>query len=361
MIATPLSEPPPTPKADDILPGITPKTAARISKKAEETEKLTGKKKTTAKKLVVDSVAELAEERPGRRNEKDLSAIQTEVRSALMLPSLPRTEDASLDQQRFLPNSTTVMRLLEIRDDPIAHFLPTKTTPNGTFFCAAPPGLPPALAEMFMFPTTNLRRTRDAHTPLREEEEGMRTPKRARISVPGEEEELGVEYGMEREKSERARSMSERPLGDVTFDMGGDDLGALGEVQPFDVGDVTLDVSMGPGGRLSSPQAQATPKSRAQSLVDDEVRSRYSTPGLGRTFDDAECAIAAFDHRSKGAESQTQASESEVSGGSRVKGVSKNTALAIGLLQERLEPEGEEEKVVSFAQVSNKVASQLPV
>ncbi|KAF8608686.1 hypothetical protein BDV93DRAFT_485933 [Ceratobasidium sp. AG-I] len=333
--STPLSEPPPTPKADDILPGITPKTAARISKKAEETEKLTGKKKTTAKKLVVDSVAELADERPGRRNEKDLSAIQTE--------------------QHFLPNSTTVMRLLEIRADPIARFLPTKTTPNGTFFCAAPPGLPPALAEMFMFPTTNLRRTRDVHTPQREEEEeGMRTPKRARISVPGEEEELGVEYGMERERSERARSVSERPLGDVTLDVGGDDLGALGEMQPFDVGDVTLDVSVGPGERLSSPQAQATPKSRAQSLVDDEVRSRYSTPGLGRTFDDVECAIAAFDHRSKGAESQTQASESEVSGGTQVKGVSKNTALAIGLLQERLAPEDEEEKVVSFAQVSNK-------
>lgn len=254
------------------------------------------------------------------------------------------------------------MRLLEIRADPIAHFLPTKTTPNGTFFCAAPPGLPPSLAEMFMFPTTNLRRARTARTSQREEEEedgeAMRTPKRARISVPGEEEELSVEYGMERERSERARSLSERPFGDVTVDVGGDDLGALGEVQPFDVGDVTLDVSMGPGGRLSSPQAQATPKSRAQSLVDDEVRSRYSTPGLGRTFDDAECAIAAFDHRTKGAESQTQTSESEVSGGSRVKGVSKNTALAIGLLQERLAPEGEEggeEKVVSFAQVANKV------
>ncbi|KDN49705.1 hypothetical protein RSAG8_01770, partial [Rhizoctonia solani AG-8 WAC10335] len=45
--STPLSEPPPTPGAGDVLPGITPKTAERISKKAEETEKLSGRKKTT--------------------------------------------------------------------------------------------------------------------------------------------------------------------------------------------------------------------------------------------------------------------------------------------------------------------------
>ncbi|QRV79424.1 cohesin subunit rad21 [Ceratobasidium sp. AG-Ba] len=329
--STPLSEPPPTPKADDLLPGITPKTAARISKKAEETEKLTGKKKPVAKRPVIDSVAELAEDR--RRGERDLSAIQTE--------------------QQFLPSSTTVMRLLEIRADPIAHFLPTKTTPNGTFFCAAPPGLPPSLAEMFMFPTTNLRRTGAGAPPSAttpglhprdEEDEGARTPKRARISVPGEGEPE-VEFGMRREPSERAPS--EPGFGpDITF--GTEGLGALGEAPQFDVGEVELDL-----GRLPSPPA--APKSRAQSLVDDEVRSRYSTPGLGRTFDDLECAIAGFDHRAKGAESQTQASESEVSSGSKVKGVSKNTAMAIQLLQERLQPdESEEEKTVSFAQVSNK-------
>ncbi|KAG8766796.1 sister chromatid cohesion protein 1 [Ceratobasidium sp. 428] len=330
--STPLSEPPPTPKADDVLPGITPKTAARISKKAEETEKLTGKKKATIKRPVVDSVAELAEDR--RRGERDLSAIQTE--------------------QHFLPNSTTVMRLLEIRADPIAHFLPTKTTPNGTFFCAAPPGLPPSLAEMFMFPTTNLRRAGAAPTaatpgphPRDEDEEEARTPKRARISVPGEEPE--VEFGMRRAPSERAPS--EHGFGpEITFDTTGDEgLGALGEAPQFDVGDVELDIGRPP----SSP---APPRSRAQSLVDDEVRSRYSTPGLGRSFDDTECAIAGFDHRVKGAESQTQPSESEVSSGSKVKGVSKNTAMAIQLLQDRLQPDEGEEKVVSFAQVSNKAS-----
>ncbi|CUA66660.1 Double-strand-break repair protein rad21 homolog [Rhizoctonia solani] len=329
--STPLSEPPPTPGAGDVLPGITPKTAERISKKAEETEKLSGRKKTTAKKLVVDSVAELAEERRGRRDE-DLSAIQTE--------------------QQFLPNNTTVARLLEIRADPIAHFLPTKTTPNGTFFCAAPPGLPPALAEMFMFPTTNLRRPRGA-TPApqaeRDEEEELRTPKRARISVPGEEPE--VEYGMHREPSERAPS--ERPLGpDVTLPIseGFEGFSGLGDDQPFNIGDVTLDIS--------TTRQPSLPKSRAQSLAaDDEVRSRYSTPGPGpgRTFEDAECAIAAFDHRTKSSETQTQASESDTAGEGQIKGVSKNTAKALALLQDRLQPdEAAEEKVLSFAQVSTK-------
>ncbi|CAE6416634.1 unnamed protein product [Rhizoctonia solani] len=331
--STPLSEPPPTPGAGDVLPGITPKTAERISKKAEETEKLSGRKKTTTKKLVVDSVAELAEERRGRRDE-DLSAIQTE--------------------QQFLPNNTTVARLLEIRADPIAHFLPTKTTPNGTFFCAAPPGLPPALAEMFMFPTTNLRRPRGA-TPAatpgapqaeRDEEEELRTPKRARISVPGEEPE--VEYGMHREPSERAPS--ERPLGDITLPMseGFEGFGGLGDDQPFNIGDVTLE--------MSTTHHPSLPKSRAQSLAaDDEVRSRYSTPGPGRTFEDVECAIAAFDHRVKGVETQTQPSESDVVGEGQIKGVSKNTAKALALLQDRLRPdETGEEKVLSFAQVSTK-------
>ncbi|CAE6483748.1 unnamed protein product [Rhizoctonia solani] len=329
--STPLSEPPPTPGAGDVLPGITAKTAEQISKKAEETAKLSGRKKTTAKRVVVDSVAELVDERRGRRDE-DLSAIQTE--------------------QQFLPNNTTVARLLEIRADPIAHFLPTKTTPNGTFFCAAPPGLPPALAEMFMFPTTNLRRARGA-TPVatpgaqaeRDEEEDIRTPKRARISVPGEEPE--VEYGMHREPSERAPS--ERPSfgPDVTLPIS-EGLGGLGDDQPFDLGDITLDISMG--------RQPSMPKSRAQSVAgDDDVRSRYSTPGPGRTFDDAECAIATFDHRTRGAESQTQTSESDIVGEGQVKGVSKNTAKAIALLQDRLQPdEAEEEKVLSFAQVSTK-------
>ncbi|CAE6460795.1 unnamed protein product [Rhizoctonia solani] len=331
--STPLSEPPPTPGAGDVLPGITPTTAERISKKAEETEKLSGRKKTTTKKLVVDTVAELAEERRGRRDE-DLSAIQTE--------------------QQFLPNNTTVARLLEIRADPIAHFLPTKTTPNGTFFCAAPPGLPSALAEMFMFPTTNLRRARGA-TPAatpgappqveRDEEEELRTPKRPKISVPGEEPE--VEYGRHREPSERAPS--ERPFGpDITFPTS-ESFGPVGgEEQPFDLGDVTLDVSMG--------RQPSLPKSRAQSAAaDDEVRSRYSTPGPGRAFEDVECPIATFDHRTKGVETQTQTSESEVAGEGQVKGVSKNTAKALALLQDRLQPdETGEEKVLSFAQVSTK-------
>ncbi|KAJ1304775.1 hypothetical protein OPQ81_005911 [Rhizoctonia solani] len=331
VLAPTLEEAPGVP----IVPGDTTqlegeKTPLADRSRAKETEKLSGRKKGTAKKVVVDSVAELAEERRGRRDE-DLSAIQTE--------------------QQFLPNNTTVARLLEIRADPIAHFLPTKTTPNGTFFCAAPPGLPPALAEMFMFPTTNLRRARGttpAATPgaphvERDEEEELRTPKRPRISA-GEEPE--AEMGMRREPSERAPS--ERPFeGDITFPAS-EGLGALGEEQPFDIGDVTVDVSMG--------RQPSLPKSRAQSLAaDDEVRSRYSTPGPGRAFEDVECPIAGFDHRAKGAESQTQTSESEVAGEGQIKGVSKNTAKALALLQDQLRPdETGEEKVLSFAQVSTK-------
>ena len=58
-----------------------------------------------------------------------------------------------LTDHQYLPCSSIVMCLLEICEDPILHFLPTKVTPNVTFF-AGPPGIVPELQEMFMRPVS---------------------------------------------------------------------------------------------------------------------------------------------------------------------------------------------------------------
>ena len=58
-----------------------------------------------------------------------------------------------LTDHQYLPRSSVVMCLFEICEDLISHFLPTKVTPNITFF-AGPPSIVPELQEMFMRPVS---------------------------------------------------------------------------------------------------------------------------------------------------------------------------------------------------------------
>ncbi|KAJ7435654.1 hypothetical protein B0H11DRAFT_2256988 [Mycena galericulata] len=57
-----------------------------------------------------------------------------------------------LTAQKFIPKSSIVRRLLKIRQDPLAHFMPTEVKPGGRFICVAPPGVAPELRESFMRP-----------------------------------------------------------------------------------------------------------------------------------------------------------------------------------------------------------------
>ena len=114
--ASPLTEPPQTPPSD-----------IELTPKAPEGEK--EKKQRKEKKHIIDSVTELADgpgARVGRGRNAGLGAAVTKDVSDIVTahPSLPR--------------SALVMRLLEIREDPLAHFLPTRNTQHGTFFSAAP-------------------------------------------------------------------------------------------------------------------------------------------------------------------------------------------------------------------------------
>lgn len=288
------------------------------------------KRKYANKKQIIDKETELADGPGINRNgnigsqvTKDVSEITTE--------------------QRFLPRSRSVMRLLEIRRDPLAHFLPTKVTPNGTFFCAGPPGLAPELAEMFMRPVFNI----------------LANKKRAASPEKGSNKKARLDKGLvdEDELEQAVRAGSAVPsiaLGDDALrrlsvgpdmDLGVDNTGMGMDDFQFDVG---MDAGMDAG--LDDMQALMD-RDRARS------KSRLSTPAVdGELFDetketyaDMDCPIKLFDERPS--QSQSQADMAEQEG----KGYSRNTVKALSLIRKDLLPSGEEEKMMSFQQMSHKV------
>ena len=251
----------------------------------------------------------------------------------------PMTKDVSdiLTEHHFLPRSSIVMRLLEIREDPLAHFLPTKVTPDGTFFYAGPPGLAPELSEMFLRPVNNVfsSHKRRGASP------GRGPNKRPRLDVD-EDVEQGV----------RAGSIA------PSIGLGSDALGrgSMGPEGGFDFGDHTgmgmddfqmdinedMERAKTPGlselSRLSTPMADGA-------LVDDG----------DETYADLACPIATFDLRP----SQSQTAEKELEAVDREgKGYSKNTIGALTIIRKELQPAVEEEaedKVLSFRKMSDKV------
>jgi cohesin complex subunit SCC1 len=240
------------------------------------------------------------------------------------------------------------MRLLEIRADPIAHFLPTKTMPDGhQFLCAAPPGMAPELADMFLFPVFERRRQRDG------EGSGERAAKRARTAAS----EIS-EPGMARRAGSETRShMSGAFFG------GADDTGGWDAQGDHGGMDVDIDVPMIGTGKLDIDVegAVSRPYKAVEGLVDDT----RSTPGfMGdedpmANYDDLVCPIGIFDLRPQGDKTQTQTQdEGEIVVGESGKGFSQNTVRALGVIQRELRDDGEEVdegKVLSFNKVSQKV------
>jgi cohesin complex subunit SCC1 len=313
--ASPLTELPDTPPPEENIPEPTPKA----------------KRKYKEKKQIIDAVTEL-KDGPG--------------------PRVNRGEDAEaggpmkdlsniLTGQRFLPRSSVVTRLLEIREDPLAHFLPTKVTPNGTFFCVAPPGLAPELADMFLHPVhTAFLPKRRGHSP----EKGAN--KKARLD--GNEDEI--------EMARRAASAAPSVLGSDLLGRG-----SVGPGAELDFGDHTGimdDFQMDLGGDVDMG-------ARARSAAPTD-RSRLSTPapdGLPmedgeETYADATCPIAMFDTRP----SQSQETEHEADTANEGRGYSKNTIKALGIIRKELQPVANEERqdrMISFRKISDKV--RLPV
>ncbi|KAI0066081.1 hypothetical protein BV25DRAFT_1879090 [Artomyces pyxidatus] len=321
--SSPLSEAPITPPAMlDMEPDV-----AVADTQAEET--VAGKKKRKEKKQIIDDVTELQKGRGrgglGAATTVDVSSILTE--------------------HHYLPRSSLVMRLLEIREDPIAHFLPTKATPNGTYFYAGPPGMAPELQELFLRPVqthvTAKRRTSSPEKP---------PSKRARVetSVPPEDEV---------EQARRAGSLA------PSIAMGSDVLGrpSLGpgleggfefDTAGMGVEDFQMDLGDVHGDEVDISLERA----RSKSLAPSELTrmSRMSTPALEEgeeTYADLECPIAVFDM--KGSSQATESSD-----GADGKGYSKNTVRALGVIRNELQPaDGEEnvgDKVLSFKKMTTK-------
>ncbi len=234
------------------------------------------------------------------------------------------------------------MRLLEIRRDPLAHFLPTKVTPNGTFFCAAPPGLAPELAEMFMRPIFNILNAKKRATSP---EKGAN--KRARLDKDGDEDvEQARRAGSQAPSVALGSEALHRGSVGPDMDFGGD----AGMDMGMGMDDFQFDVDTGVG--MDDMQALMD-RERARS------KSRLSTPAAdGELFDEAketyadmDCPIRVFDERPSQSQLQSQDEPVEQDG----KGYSRNTVKALNIIRKELGPAGSAEKMMSFQEMTHKV------
>jgi len=320
-----LSEIPVTPPADVEM--AEPVVVVGEQQQPEQTEEpVVEEKRKRKKKQIFDDLTELdgrGRGGLGPLNAMDISSILTD--------------------HQYLPRSSVVMRLLEIREDPIAHFLPTKVTPNGTFFFAGPPGIAPELQEMFMRPVatyvpSSKRRGASPEKPA---------SKRARIEPEGEGSVPPEDEG----EPGQARRASVAPSQGI----GGEALGreSIGPRFEFDntglgMEDFQMDI-----GREDLPPVELI---REKSAAPSELTriSRTSTPALEEgeeTYADLECPIAAFDMKGSSQVSESDGAATSTDG----KGYSKNTVRALGIIRKELEPVESEGKVMSFNHMATKV------
>ncbi|KAH9979069.1 Rec8 like protein-domain-containing protein [Lactifluus volemus] len=317
--SSPLSEVPVTPPPDVEM-------ATPVVVVGEQSEQPVGpveeEKRKRKKKQIFDDLTEL--EGRGRGGLGPLNAMDV---------------SSILTDHQYLPRSSVVMRLLEIREDPIAHFLPTKVTPNGTFFFAGPPGIAPELQEMFMRPVatyvpSSKRRGASPEKP---------PSKRARVEPEGEGP-IGAEDDGDPGQARRASVAPSQGLGSEVLGRG-----SVGPGFEFDTTGLGLeDFQMDIGAEDLPPMELVREKSAAPSEL--TRISRASTAALEEgeeTYADLECPIAAFDMKGS---SQVSESDNAADG----KGYSKNTIRALGIIRKELEPVEGEEKVMSFNHMTTK-------
>jgi cohesin complex subunit SCC1 len=309
--ASPLTDVPdtPAPMEENQLPEIPPEQPKATRKPRE-------------RKQIIDSVTELYDSAQAGPM-KDVSNIITE--------------------QRHLPRSSLAMRLLEIREDPLAHFLATRSTPNGAMFSAGPPGLAPELAELFLRPVetgTEKRRYISAKADgskrlrLEEEDDEVEAGRRAMSAVPS------------------VAGMSDRQAADANAT---GDFEFADQVAPLD--DYQLE--------LPNEEAEVVlPKARSVSAA-PSIRSRLSTPaGDGwmegeESYADATCPIAMFDSRQTQTQEEQEAETLEMP---EEKGYSKNTVKALGFIRKELQAASDddmEDPSMSFNVMATKVRKMI--
>ncbi|KAL0956279.1 hypothetical protein HGRIS_002437 [Hohenbuehelia grisea] len=321
---------------------LTPPPEEDLSQAIASQTPVAKQRKVKERKQIIDVVTELDNgvgSGRGRGNARDALG-----------PPVPQDVSSITTEQRFLPRSTVVMRLLEIRHDPVAHFLPTKVTPGGSFYCSAPPGMTPELAQLFMRPASGLGSKRRGASPHKGHSKKARTDG----SVIGEEDELE----QPRRAGSRAPSMALNSdilarATSVGHD-GGLDFGDI--APPMD--DFQMDVPEFGGPGIDLPLDGREP---SMALTD---RSRMSTPAVDGLLDDGEdnyadasCPIALFDQRPATQSQVPETSADPVD--NEGKGYSKNTVKALSIIRKELRPVPEaesQEKTLSFQKMSDKAS-----
>jgi cohesin complex subunit SCC1 len=336
--ASALSTPPPvSPPAEVSMTEITPRTAARVATLADAhdkaldvaTQRVGAPKPKKARLLTADDELELADE--------DFAAPNDD-------------ESDLLGEERYIPSNPDIVRLQKIVGDPASHFLPTIKVGSTTMFYAGPQGLAPELAELFNFPATILRRERG-------EEQEQRQAKRPRLEAPQEED---VEVGRRQSviPSEPRFHIGEFG-GDETFGGSGDDHGL-----DFTAPEVGVPTFLTPRGKRAGQQEEREPSlapSRAESIARqvqfggdvDHPLAMFDTRASRTETGES---LAQIQSQSLGTPSKSIISEERVTRG----GYSKNTGMALGLLRRELEAIEEEDKVLRFERVANKVGLISP-
>jgi cohesin complex subunit SCC1 len=240
------------------------------------------------------------------------------------------------------------MRLLEIRKDPLAHFVPTKVTPAGAFFCAGPPGLAPELEEMFMRPITNIM-----HAKRRGASPEKGGNKRARL-----DDENRTVDDIEVEQVRRAASLAPSDV------LRRDSIAPPDISGGFDFGDDTGmntmdDYQFDLGGEADIALKGAEDRARSKSRLSTPAAEGEPVDEIVETFADASCPIAFFDERQQ-SQTQTQSGENmSAPPEPDARGYSKNTVKALTFIRRELAPTpaastsaAPQEKAISFNQVS---------
>lgn len=275
------------------------------------------KKKIKDRKQIIDSVTEISN--MNRRGAAVANPLNTDISSITT-------------EQHFLPRSSIVIRLLEIRDDPLAHFLPIQVTQKGTFFSAAPPGLMPELSELFLHPVQST------------------TAQKRKASSPSSSPAKRLRQDVDVEQARRAGTLPPSPVReDIHLERKSPGIDAGFEfpdpsavIDDFELGvPIELDID----------------NERARSVVTD--RSRQSSLGpIAVSYDDSTCPISTFDVRQPTQASQQADVEQPEIAEHDKHGYSKNTMKALGLIRKELQPGLEEEaerKTLSFTKMSHKV------
>ncbi|KAJ1033044.1 hypothetical protein NDA16_000323 [Ustilago loliicola] len=346
---------------------MTPTTAARIRDAAQQRQQdEAATRQAKARKQIVDALTELPESQLGGLSQ---GLSQGGASQSANLADI-------LTEERYLPRSRAYLRLLSIREDPFAHFMPFADPSNKdkSSLFIGPNGLASELSELFTFDLGAMRRRRAAALT---DEEGPN--KRARL---GADDEDDFEMGTGRRAQQGRESLG---FGDMAadqpgfdFSMGGDgglDIPGMDTSMGLDLGDDGLRRSS----RRSRAELEAEEANETGRLP---ALSRLSTPdiddgGLDSLAVSSSNPLAVFDTRPAD-ETQSAAHEEAASvlrasedAEASTQGWAKSTVRALRIVRSQLSPsaaateeepsqsrfvevdEETEEKKLSFQKISN--------